>query len=132
MVCIEFEPDIHIRDRQHARRFFGPFHETDRGLVEVLVKPCFKPFLWSVESIKIKVIQNIPRNHINFNQCVGRALDRAFAAQRAQQSAGERSLAGAEVAMQVDFQAGYQRRRQCSAQRKSGGLAGKREGKMLQ
>ncbi len=96
-------------------------------LVEVFVQPCFTPFFRVIESIKIKVIQNIRRNYINFNKSVGRALYRAFMAQGLQQSAGEGGFAGAQVAVQVNSHARHQKWRQGRAQCKGAGFTVQRD-----
>lgn len=108
----------------------GPFNEANRSLVEVLVQPCFMPFFRVVESIKIKVIQNIPRKYINFNKGIRGAFYSALVTKRAQQSAGERGLAGTEVTFQVDLEARHQVARQRCAQRLGGSGVGQGDGKM--
>ena len=65
-------------------RFFGPLDQTDRIVPKVLTKPCILKLFRFTESIKIKVIQVYARNHVNFNQRVGRAFHRAGVTQCAQ------------------------------------------------
>lgn len=61
---------------------------------------------------------------MNFNQCVGRAFYRAGVAERAQEAAHQRGLAGAKVAFKPDHEARTRRLRQGSAERERGGLVG--------
>lgn len=65
-------------------RFFGPLDQTDRIVPKVLTKPCILKLFRFTESIKIKVIQVYARNHVNFNQRIGRAFHRAGVTQCAQ------------------------------------------------
>ena len=110
--------------------FFGPFDKAYRCGVEVFVQARVQPFLRVVESIKIKVIQNIPRKYINFNQCIRRALDRPRVAQEMKESARERGLAGAQLADEVNAHARRQMRGERRAQRSSGVVVGQRDGMM--
>ena len=88
------------------------------------------PFFRVIESIKIKVIQNIPRKYINFNKGICGAFHGALVAKRAQQSAGERGLAGPEVPFEVDLQPRRQVARQRGAQRLGGSGVRQGDGKM--
>ena len=112
--------------------FFGPFDKAYRCGVEVFVQTRVEPFLRVVESIKIKVIQNIPRKYINFNQCIARALDRPCMAQGAKESAGERGLAGAKLADEVDARAWRQMGGERRTQSERGVVVGERDGMMAQ
>lgn len=84
------------------------------------------PFFWLVESIKIKVIETIPRNYVKFNQCVGRALYRPDMTERAQEAADQRGLARPEFAVEVDDKTRNQHARQRSTQRKRCRFVGQR------
>lgn len=95
---------------------FGPLDQANRIVTEVLAKPCIQELFWKVETIEIKVIPVYPRNHINFNQCVGRAFDRPGMAACAQQRTNEGGLARAEVAVEPDDHARRQRRGQVATQ----------------
>lgn len=88
------------------------------------------PLFGIVESIKIKVIQNIPRKYINFNKGIRRALYSPLVAERAQQAAGKRGLAGAQVAFEVDLHSRHQVAREGRTQCLGGGSIGERDGKM--
>ena len=109
---------------------FGPFNEAYGSIVEVLVQPRFMPFCGIIESIKIKVIQNIPRKYINFNKGICRAFYGARVTECTQEPTGEGGFAGTEVAFQIDFQPGRQVARQRCAQRLGGGGLRQVNGKM--
>ena len=82
--CRETEYQFEIGFRNITCRFFGPLDQTDRVLPKVLTEPCILKLFRFTESIKIKVIQVYARNHVNFNQRVGRAFHRAGMTQCAQ------------------------------------------------
>jgi hypothetical protein len=86
----------------YSGSLFGPLDQANGIVTEVLAKPCIQELFWKVETIEIKVIPVYPRNHINFNQCVGRAFDRPGMAACAQQRTHEGGFPGAEVAVEPD------------------------------
>ena len=88
------------------------------------------PFCRVIESIKITVIQNIPRKYLNFNKGICGAFHGALVAKRAQQSTGERGLAGTEVTFEVDLQPRCKMACQRGAQGFSCGGIGQGDGKM--
>jgi hypothetical protein len=56
--------------------FSGHSTKANGIVTEIFAKPCIQKLFWKVETIEIKVIPVYPRNHINFNQCIGRAFYR--------------------------------------------------------
>ena len=88
------------------------------------------PFCRVIESIKIKVIQNIPRKYINFNKGIRRAFYGALVTEGAQEPAGKGGLAGAKVPVEIDFQPGPQVARECCTKRLGGGGVWQVNGKM--
>ena len=122
--------NFNIRWWTQTTGFFGPLDNADRLTVKVFFQARIVPLLRGVEPIKIKVIHTIPRNYVKFNQGVGGALHRAGVAERAQQAARERGLAHAEVAAEVNHQAGPQDAYECRAQCERGDLVWKVDGQI--
>jgi hypothetical protein len=50
------ERDLEIRRRERASGALGPFDNACAAAVEVVTESCVIPFLWALESIKIKVV----------------------------------------------------------------------------
>ncbi len=106
------EANHEVSRRQAALGLFRPFDQANGIVTEILAKPCIHKLFWKVETIEIKVIPVYPRNHINFNQCIGRAFDRPAVTSCAQQCAHEGGLAGTKVAVKPDHHAGNKQWRQ--------------------
>lgn len=73
------------------------------------------------------MIQVYARNHVNFNQRVGRAFHRAGVAQGTEHGPNKRSFPGAKIAIQPDDQARNQQRRQFMPKRRRRRLVGYRQ-----
>ena len=108
-------------------RFFGPLDQTDRVLPKVLTEPCILKLFRFTESIKIKVIQVYARNHVNFNQRVGRAFHGAGMTERTQYRAYQRRFPRPQIAIQPDHHPGMQVRRQLLPERGGCRLVGNRQ-----
>ena len=103
--------------RHVAGSLFGPLDQAHGVFSKILTKAGIVKLCWFIESIKIKVIPVYARNHVNFNQRIGRALHRTGVAECAQQCAYQRRLARAKVAVEPDDHAGREQRRQLAPQR---------------
>ena len=114
-----------VRGGTQTTGLLGPLDNADRLPVEVFFQARIVPFLRAIESIKIKVIDTIPRNYVKFNQCIGRTLHRAGVAERTQQAARECGLAHAEVATEMNHQTRTQNARERCAQCECGSLVWK-------
>ena len=93
----------------------GPFDKAYAIAFEILVKAGLEKLFCMGEAIKIKVIYTYSRIFIRFDQGISWALDPAAEAQAAQQAAGPRGFAGAQIASQEDRQASGERRGQQAA-----------------
>ena len=107
-------------------RFFGPLNQTYRVVPKILTEPCILKLLCLIESIKIKVIQVYARNHVNFNQRIGRAFYRAGVPQGSQHCTHERGFPRTKVAIQPDDHPGRQQGRQFLPERDGRALVGNR------
>jgi epoxyqueuosine reductase len=102
----------------------GPLDQANGIVSEIFAKPCINELFWKVEPIEIKVIPVYPRNHINFNQCVGGAFYRTDMAERAQHGAHQGGLPGAEVAVEPDHHPRSEQGRQLAAKLGGRGVVG--------
>ena len=125
--CRETEYQFEIGFRNMTCRFFGPLDQTDRVLPKVLTEPCILKLFRFTESIKIKVIQVYARNHVNFNQRVGRAFHGAGMTERTQYRAYQRRFPRPQIAIQPDHHPGMQVRRQLLPERGGCRLVGNRQ-----
>ena len=94
--------------RNISCRFFGPLNQTYRVIPKILTEPCILKLLCLIESIKIKVIQVYARNHVNFNQRIGRAFHRAGVSEGSQYGAHKRGFPCPKIAIQPDNHPGNQ------------------------
>lgn len=92
-----------------------PFDKAYAIAFEILIKAGLEKLFCMGEAIKIKVIYTYSRIFIRFDQGISWALDPAGEAHAAQQAAGQRGFAGAQIASQEDRQVSGKRRRQQSA-----------------
>ena len=106
--CRETEYQFEIGFRNMTCRFFGPLDQTDRVLPKVLTEPCILKLFRFTEAIKIKVIQVYARNHVNFNQRIGRAFHRAGVSEGSQNGAHKRGFPCPKIAIQPDNHPGNQ------------------------
>ena len=121
------ENKFEVGFRNMTSRFFGPLDQTDRVLPKVLTEPCILKLFRFTESIKIKVIQVYARNHVNFNQRVGRAFHGAGMTERTQYRAYQRRFPRPQIAIQPDHHPGMQVRRQLLPERGGCRLVGNRQ-----
>lgn len=125
------EANFNVRRGAETAGFFRPLHQANGSAVKVLFQAGIVPLFWMIESIKIKVIQTIPRNYVKFNQCVSRALHRAGVAKRAQEAAHQGGLPRTQLAMQVDDEPGREHVRQGGAQLQRGRFIGQRPVRLM-
>ena len=118
------EANFNVRRGAEIAGFFRPLHQANGSAVKVLFQAGIVPLFWMIESIKIKVIQTIPRNYVKFNQCVSRALHRAGVAKCAQQAAHQGGLPRTQLAMQMDHKSRREYVRQRGAQQQRGRFVG--------
>lgn len=112
--------------RNKTCRFFRPLNQANRVIPKVLTEPCILKLFCFIESIKIKVIQVYARNHVNFNQRIGRAFYRASVPQGSQHCTHERGFPRTKVAIQPDDHPGRQQGRQFLPERDGRALVGNR------
>ena len=112
------------RARAAGRAAFSGHSASFRpGRGEDVAKAGVFPFLRVVEAVEVEVRGvGRPRQLVGLHHRVGRALDAALHAERAQQVAHEGGLAGAERAVQLDE--GVAQRRARAASARGGGGAG--------
>jgi len=105
---VSLKRDLDIRRWTQPAGFFRPLDDAHCSPVKVFFQTRIVPLLRAVESIKIKVIDTIPRSYVKFNQCVGRAFYRTAVSQRVQQPTREGGLACTEFPDQMQHQPGTQ------------------------
>jgi len=108
-------------------RFFRPLNQGYRVIPKILAEPCILKLFCFIESIKIKVIQVYARNHVNFNQRIGRAFHRTGVPQGPQHGAYERGFPRPQIAIQPDDHPGSQQGRQFLPERDGRALVGNRQ-----
>ena len=116
--------DHEIGLRQPRDGALRPFDQADTIADEIFVKPGIEKFLGVRQPIEIKVIQVYLRDSIKFNESIGRALDVSCMAERAQQAARQRRLAGPQIALQPDRQPMRQYARERGTEFERGRLVG--------
>ncbi len=97
-----------------------PFDKTYAIAFEILFQAGLEKLFCMGEAIKIKVIYTYSRIFIRFDQGISWALYPAGEAHAAQQAAGQRGFAGAQIASQEDRQVSGERR----SQQRAGGQSG--------
>jgi len=121
---IDAQGNDEVGGRQPRQRPLRPFHEPDAIAGEVFVQARIEKFARIGQPIEIKVIQVYLRNSIKLNERIRRAFDVSGVAERPQQAARQRGLAGAEVTLEPDRELGRQHTRNRGAQRQRGRLVG--------
>ena len=111
------EDQREISRRHISSGLLRPLDEAHAIIPKIFTQAGIFKLSWLIESIKIKVIPVYARNYVNFNKCIGRALDRTAVAEPAQQCARQRGFSGTEVAVEPDDHAGRQQWRQLAPER---------------
>lgn len=106
-----------ISRRHVTSSLLRPLDEAHAIIAEIFAKAGIFKLCWVIESIKIKVIPVYARNYVNFNQRIGRTLDRTAVAERTQQRAHQRGFSGTQLAVEPDDCARRQRGRELAPER---------------
>src|SRR5690606_31200646 len=94
--------DVQVGRRQQGRGLLGPFGDLQARAREDVAEARVLPLARIVEAVEVEVPGRQRGQLVGLHHRVRRRLDAALRAQRAQQVAHQRGLAGPEIAVQRD------------------------------